>query len=121
MSEPLDLPDHEVSMEIGVDSVAKLMALPPDRRPCLIDCREAAEIDICRIDGSEWLPLGQFPNSVELLRELSERGAVVYCHHGMRSMHAVALMRARGIERSFSMAGGIDLWSREIDPAVARY
>ena len=115
------LPDHEAAMEIGVDEVAKLLELPPDQRPCLIDCREASEIDICRINGSEWLPLGEFPTSVERLKAMSERGAIVYCHHGMRSMRAVSLMRTRGIERSFSMAGGIDLWAYEIDPEMARY
>ncbi|HEX5790342.1 MAG TPA: rhodanese-like domain-containing protein [Luteolibacter sp.] len=115
------LPDAELTMEVSVEQVASWFGLPADERPCLLDCREAAELDICRIEGSEWLPLGEVPQSFERLKTLAQRGIVVYCHHGMRSMHATAFMRARGIDQSFSMAGGIEEWARCIDRAMERY
>ena len=115
------LPDPETTMELSVHEVAQWAHLPADERPRLIDCREGDEVEHCRIEGSEWLPLGDFPHSQERLAHQTERGVVVYCHHGMRSLHAVAFLRARGIERSFSMAGGIECWSREIDGSVPRY
>jgi rhodanese-related sulfurtransferase len=115
------LPDAGLTMEVSVEQVASWFGLPADERPCLLDCREAAELDICRIDGSEWLPLGEVPQSCERLVALAQRGIVVYCHHGMRSMHAVAFMRARGIDQSFSMAGGIEQWARRIEPTMERY
>lgn len=116
------LPDPEATMEVAVGNVVRLLELPADQRPCLIDCREQEELGICRIDGCEWVPLGEFPQSVDRLKAMAERGVVVYCHHGMRSMHAVAFLRTRvGVENSFSMAGGIDLWAREVDQGMARY
>jgi rhodanese-related sulfurtransferase len=39
----------------------------------------------------------------------------------MRSMDATAWLRQQGVEGARSMAGGIERWSREIDPAVPRY
>jgi rhodanese-related sulfurtransferase len=39
----------------------------------------------------------------------------------MRSMHATLFLRQHGKQESWSLAGGIDLWSRQIDPQVPRY
>ena len=46
---------------------------------------------------------------------------VFYCHHGMRSLDAAAWLRGQGVEGAKSMAGGIERWSREVDPQVPRY
>ncbi len=46
---------------------------------------------------------------------------ILFCHHGVRSLHVAAWLRERGVENAQSMAGGIDQWSREIDPSVPRY
>jgi rhodanese-related sulfurtransferase len=43
------------------------------------------------------------------------------CHHGRRSLRAASILRNAGFTDVVSMAGGIDLWSIDIDPAVARY
>jgi rhodanese-related sulfurtransferase len=45
----------------------------------------------------------------------------VFCHHGVRSLHVVNWLRGHGIENAQSMQGGIDAWSRRIDPTVPRY
>jgi rhodanese-related sulfurtransferase len=45
---------------------------------------------------------------------------VVMCHHGMRSAHAVHHLREAGYD-ALNLAGGIDAWSREIDPQVPFY
>ena len=65
------------------------------------------------------MPLGTLPASLALFEEAGE--IVVYCHHGVRSLNAVAWLRAQGIEGARSMAGGIERWSAEVDPAVPRY
>jgi rhodanese-related sulfurtransferase len=122
MSEDLpSLPDPQYTMEVSVDFVAQWHHLPLEKRPRLIDCRERDELEICRIEGCEWVPLGTFPVSLEKLTADTTRGMVVYCHHGMRSMNATAFLRAHGVENAFSMRGGIDVWSAEIDSEVARY
>jgi len=115
------LPDAAATLEITPLAVAAWVHLPHDQRPRLIDCREAEELDICRIAGNEWFPLGTFPVAGERLTADCERGVIVYCHHGMRSLRGAAFLRAHGVEKAFSMKGGIDAWSRLIDPAVPRY
>jgi rhodanese-related sulfurtransferase len=86
----------------------------------LIDVREPFEYAICRIDGATLVPMRSIPHH---LNELDEdgRSLVVYCHHGVRSLSVVDWLRRQGIENCQSMAGGIDLWSAQIDPAVPRY
>lgn len=120
-AETPSLPDAATTLEISPRAVAEWIRLPAEQRPRLIDCREADELIICRIDGHEWCPLGNFPGSLAKLCADSDRGVVVYCHHGMRSQRAAMLLRANGVENAFSMSGGIDMWSDIIDTSVPRY
>ncbi|HEX7260703.1 MAG TPA: rhodanese-like domain-containing protein [Luteolibacter sp.] len=115
------LPVPEQTWEVTPESVAKWVQLPRDQRPRLIDCREEDELTICQIEGNEWFPLDTFPFAGERLTADDARGVVVYCHHGIRSLRATAFLRANGVEKAFSMQGGIDAWSRLIDPEVPRY
>jgi adenylyltransferase/sulfurtransferase len=87
----------------------------------LVDCREADEFAICKIEGAELIPLSVFAD--EAPRKLADMNAtiLVYCHHGMRSARAAQWLDARGCTDVISLAGGIEAWSREIDPAVPRY
>ena len=39
----------------------------------------------------------------------------------MRSMQCVAFLVHQGFEQSYNIAGGIDAWSRTVDPSVPRY
>jgi len=60
------------------------------------------------------------PKAVPLFED-EDAPIVVICHHGMRSLQVVNWLREQGINHCASMAGGIDRWSREIDPSVPRY
>ena len=117
----VSLPDAAATLEITPEAVAAWVRLPRDQRPRLIDCREEEELAVCQIEGNEWFPLGTFPEAGEKLTADSARGVVVYCHHGMRSARGASFLRAHGVEKTFSMKGGIDAWSRLIDPEVPRY
>jgi adenylyltransferase/sulfurtransferase len=87
----------------------------------LIDCREADEWHLCRIDGAQLLPLSQFAaEAPKILTDPAEK-VVIYCHHGMRSQHAAHFLRQRGQALAWSLKGGIDAWSHQIDPHVPRY
>jgi adenylyltransferase/sulfurtransferase len=46
---------------------------------------------------------------------------VAYCHHGIRSQAAAALLLRAGIANVVSLAGGLDAWSILVDPSVPRY
>ena len=95
-----------------LDSAAELM---------LLDCRETSEHQICTIEGAQLLPMSELASSHEELVDMKETHVVVYCHHGMRSAQVATWLREQGFARAQSMAGGIDQWSLEIDPAVSRY
>jgi len=46
---------------------------------------------------------------------------VFHCHHGMRSRAAAERFLSTGFTRVYNLEGGIDAWSRDIDPNVPRY
>ena len=46
---------------------------------------------------------------------------VVLCHHGARSLSVTMWLRNQGFDQAQSLAGGIDQYSRAIDPTVPRY
>jgi len=85
----------------------------------LVDVREAWEYAQCRIEGAELIPMGTIPSNLQKLD--AEEDVVCYCHHGVRSMDVVNWLRGQGVASAKSLAGGIDRWSAEIDPAVPRY
>lgn len=115
------LPDAAATLEISPAAVAAWIHLAPEARPRLIDCREADELAVCRIAGHEWFPLGSFPEAGARLTAGAERGVVVLCHHGMRSLRGAAFLRAHGVEKAFSMKGGIAAWAALIDPEMPQY
>ncbi|HEY6061878.1 MAG TPA: molybdopterin-synthase adenylyltransferase MoeB [Gemmatimonadales bacterium] len=85
----------------------------------LLDVREPFEWDIVHLEGARLIPLGQLPSR---LRELDGHADIVsYCHHGMRSLQAVEILRAAGFSKVRSLEGGIDAWSREVEPSLPRY
>lgn len=86
----------------------------------LIDVREPAEHDICRIAGATLIPMRSIPEHLKEL-DADDTPVVVFCHHGMRSLSVVEWLRGQGVEHCQSMAGGIDLWSVQVNPSVPRY
>ncbi|HEV3074312.1 MAG TPA: ThiF family adenylyltransferase, partial [Thermoanaerobaculia bacterium] len=105
--------------DFEVDVAAVKRWLDEGRDFTLIDVRSPLEHAICRIDGARLIPLQDIPAEIERLDPAARY--VVHCHHGGRSAQAVELMRRRGFTATQNLAGGIDAWSREVDPAVPRY
>ena len=46
---------------------------------------------------------------------------VLYCHSGVRSHAAAEQLVAAGFRNVWNLSGGIDAWSRQVDPSVPRY
>ena len=85
----------------------------------LLDVREAYEWDVARLDAARLIPLGELE---ERYRELDPSApTVVLCHVGGRSAAAVRFLRSRGFGRVANLSGGIESWSRTVDPSVPRY
>ncbi|MFM8360203.1 MAG: rhodanese-like domain-containing protein [Verrucomicrobiota bacterium] len=89
--------------------------------PALLDVRQPEEHAFCALPGSLLIPLGELPDRLDELAAWRDREIVVYCHHGVRSTHAIAHLRAAGFNRLWNLAGGLDRWSLEVDPATPRY
>ena len=85
----------------------------------LLDVREQHEYKIAHIEGTKLIPIGQIPHRATELNPYDE--IVVYCHHGIRSLDATYLLQQIGFKRVSSLVGGIDRWSREIDPNINQY
>ena len=85
----------------------------------LLDVRETWEAEVASLPGALLVPLGSLPDVIDSLDPRQEW--VVYCHHGIRSLQAVDLMRQHGFENVRSLEGGIDAWAKAHDPSMARY
>jgi rhodanese-related sulfurtransferase len=105
--------------EITVAELPALLAQPA--APRLIDVREPDEWAVAKIPGAELLPLSQWPAlALETLTDKNQP-LLMQCHHGSRSARATAWLLSQGYTDVRNVAGGIDAYSVEIDPKVARY
>jgi rhodanese-related sulfurtransferase len=110
----------ELPFEITVRDVHARLAA--GEKIALIDVREPHEFQLARIEGAELIPMRAVPAELSRLdAQADETPLIVFCHHGVRSLNVVNWLRGQGVEVCQSMAGGIDRWSIEIDPAVPRY
>lgn len=92
----------------------------PGQSFVLLDVREPWEFQAARLEGARLIPMGEIPARAHQELDPDQR-IVVYCHHGVRSLNVTAWLRQQGFERVQSMAGGIDAWSRTVDPSVPLY
>lgn len=84
----------------------------------LLDVRQPEEYAAARIEGAVLIPLAELPGRLDALPK--SLPLVVLCHHGMRSAHAVHHLREAGFD-ALNLAGGIDAWSRDVDPEIPLY
>jgi adenylyltransferase/sulfurtransferase len=86
----------------------------------LVDCRTPEEHRTASIKAAILIPMNELSARIAEIRD-HDGPVVVHCHHGGRSLKVTAALRQAGIPDVKSMAGGIDLWSLDIDPSVPRY
>jgi rhodanese-related sulfurtransferase len=107
-------------LPIETDCAAAQQAL--GQASCLLlDCREQDEYKLARIAGATLLPMSEIQERIADLEPHRDRHVIVYCHHGVRSLHVAYWLRQQGFSNVQSMAGGIDAWSQILDPTVPRY
>ena len=86
----------------------------------LLDVREPWEFETAHISGAKLMPMGEVPARAH--QELDpEDHFVVVCHHGVRSMNVTVWLRQQGFDKTQSLRGGIDAWSRRVDEKVPLY
>ncbi len=89
----------------------------------LIDVRNPNEYDIAKIPGSILIPLPDIEQGkgIEQVKAaLNGHRLIAHCKMGGRSAKALAILKEAGIEGT-NVKGGIQAWSREVDPAVLEY
>jgi monothiol glutaredoxin len=83
-----------------------------------VDVRTADEAATARIEGFRLLDEAY---KDELLQKPKDTPIVFHCHHGGRSQAAAEFFLGQGFTQVYNLAGGIDAWSRDVDPSVPRY
>lgn len=115
-------PSVERQDEITVAELAQRLRMREQGRDdfVLVDVREPRERAINQIPGSVLVPLGEFEAGTALAQLPEEAELLLYCRSGVRSAHALELVRAAGRD-GLNVAGGVLDWVDSIDPSQATY
>jgi adenylyltransferase/sulfurtransferase len=85
----------------------------------ILDVREPWECAIVSLPDTINIPLAQVPGR---LKELdADRELIAMCKSGGRSSRAADFLRKSGFKQVANLTGGIDAWTRDIDPDLPTY
>ena len=104
---------------ISADELAAWLADERREKPVLLDVREPWEFEKARIEGATLMPMRELPSRIGQID--GDKEVVAICHHGGRSMQVAMFLEKQGFKRVHNLVGGIDAWSRTVDPAVPLY
>ena len=105
------------------DVPAWLEAAKAHGQPVVLDVREPWELQTASVQADGFslvaIPMNEVPAR---LAELDPALPIAcLCHHGARSQRVALFLEQSGFEHVVNLAGGIDAWSAQRDPAVPRY
>jgi adenylyltransferase/sulfurtransferase len=112
-------PETKGMSEWEIDPVGLKQRLDNKEDVFILDVREPHEYDICRLEGSTLIPLGELPKRVNELNSADD--IVVHCRSGVRSGKAVDFLRKAGFRKVKNLTGGILAWSDQVDPSMPKY
>jgi rhodanese-related sulfurtransferase len=104
---------------ISAPELAAWLADASREPPILLDVREPWEFDKARIAGAQLVPMREVPARLGELDRARE--VVAICHHGGRSAQVALFLEKNGYGKVHNLVGGVDAWSRTVDPAVPTY
>jgi rhodanese-related sulfurtransferase len=105
--------------QISAPELAAWLSDQRREKPLLLDVREPWEWQTARIDGAQLIPMREVPARLQELD--SARDVVAICHHGGRSQQVAMFLEKNGFSKVHNLQGGVDAWSRTVDPAVPLY
>ena len=105
--------------QITAGQLAAWLADAGRDKPLLLDVREPWEWETARIEGSRHIPMREVPARFGELDPARE--VVAICHHGGRSQQVAMFLEKNGFSKVHNLQGGVDAWSRNVDPAVPLY
>lgn len=107
---------HDESMMISPDELKAELDSPTP--PLLLDTRTREEHEAVSIPGSIFL-------EQELQQKIfagdPQRRIILHDHSGKHVLDTCAWFLGHGMKNTRALRGGIDAWSREIDPKLPRY
>ena len=109
-------------VETDVETLAQRLATDPASLQ-LIDVREPHELEVASVPQFKNLPLSQFPAWSPTITQHFDPASetIVMCHLGMRSAQMCQWLMSQGFTNVKNLKGGIDAYSRQIDPSVPLY
>lgn len=102
-------PVQEISPKDFIDNLPEAM---------LIDVRPKDEWLKAHIENA--LRLEELAPS-EIAKIDKNKAIVFHCHHGQRSLRMAQVWRRRGFRNVYSLAGGIDAWSKQVNMNIPLY
>ena len=105
--------------QISAPELAAWLADAGREKPVLLDVREPWEYEKARIEGAQLVPMREVPSRLEEIDP--DKDVVAICHHGGRSQQVAMFLEKAGFTRMHNLVGGVDAWSRTVDPTVPLY
>jgi rhodanese-related sulfurtransferase len=103
--------------ELTAEAASKLIHTDPRVR--VLDVREEWEGNFGHLPRSQALKPALLD---EILQEWPrETPILLYCHYGIRSHDAASFLADRGFSQVHTLRGGIEAWSRDVDPTLPHY
>lgn len=95
--------------EVTVEEAHQRFTSKP-KETLLLDVRTPAEYAQAHVEGSLLIPVQDLAAKIHELSEHKEKEILVICRSGNRSFTAAAMLKEKGFEQSFNVAGGVMSW-----------
>lgn len=110
--------EHDQKIQINPSDLKKELD-QENKEIKLLDIRSREEFEAVKIPGSEIM-------TADLQQEAlgkwdKETRTIIIDHTGDRSLDVAAFFIGHGLNRTVALAGGIDAYSKEVDPNIPRY
>ncbi|MBC8071561.1 MAG: Grx4 family monothiol glutaredoxin [Deltaproteobacteria bacterium] len=113
----IDNPNAPPSVKLLAPKEAKAL-LEHEPKVRFVDVRTPGERERATIPGTVLLDA---ESMVELSALPKDTPLLFHCHHGQRSQQAAMHFLEQGFRRVYNVVGGIEAWSRDVDPSIPRY
>jgi rhodanese-related sulfurtransferase len=112
----LESHEHDAALWVSPEEARDWLA--GGQPPRLVDLRTREEHEAVSLAGAEF-----FTQELQQRLFAGDPAArlVLYDHQGRSVLDQVAWFRGHGLRETFGLRGGIDAWSREVDPSLPRY
>jgi rhodanese-related sulfurtransferase len=119
---------YKTKSDVALLTAVELKEWLDRREPItILDVREDDERAYCALPlpptaRDLHIPMHDVSERLEEVRaSVGSDPLVVYCHHGVRSMSVATWLSHQGLGNVHNLTGGIDAWSKGLDPSVPRY